>query len=492
MAGSRKDPNVWQYGDFQTPPPLAEAVCKILVRRGVVPGTIIEPTCGSGAFLSAAARVFAGTELMFGLELNPAHVRRARAALATARIEQGDFFTFAWSRLLANAAAPVLVLGNPPWVTNSDLGLLASTNLPDKTSQSDLVGLAARTGAANFDISESMLQTALAWLTDRSGWLAMLVKTSVARKVLKGAWQAALPVGRAAIHRIDARRHFQAATDACLLVIPVGLGQSCTECDVFASLDATEPETVIGFHDQMLVADAAVWRRWRHLIGADTDYCWRSGIKHDCARVMEFTSTDSGRRCNGLGEEVELEPAVVFPLLKSSDIANGRSQARRFVLVCQQAISQDPAAIAKNAPAAWNYLLAHAESLAARKSSVYRNRPRFSIFGVGPYTFTPWKVAVAGLYKSPHFVKVGPVAGQPVVFDDTVYFLPCQSEAQADFVLSLVTSRPYLQLLEAMMFTDGKRPITAQLLRRISLAAVARELGRKVPKLPAPATVVYS
>ena len=30
-----------------------------------------------------------------------------------------------------------------------------------------------------------------------------------------------------------------------------------------------------------------------------------------------------------------------------------------------------------------------------RKSSIYNKRPRFSIFGIGDYSFSKWKVAIS-------------------------------------------------------------------------------------------------
>lgn len=99
------------------------------------------------------------------------------------------------------------------------------------------------------------------------------------------------------------------------------------------------------------------------------------------------------------------------------------------------------------------------------------------MFGVGAYTFAPWKVAISGFYKTLSFMKVGPVHDKPVVMDDTIYFLPCQSEEEADFIMALVRSRPFAELLGAMVFSDEKRPITAELLKRVSLELVADSLG---------------
>ena len=64
------------------------------------------------------------------------------------------------------------------------------------------------------------------------------------------------------------------------------------------------------------------------------------------------------------------------------------------------------------------------------------------------------------------------------MMDDTIYFLPCQSEAETDFILELVRSQPFVELLSAMVFNGEKRPITAELLKRISLELVAEQFDR--------------
>ncbi len=49
--------------------------------------------------------------------------------------------------------------------------------------------------------------------------------------------------------------------------------------------------------------------------------------------------------------------------------------------------------------------------------SIYQNRPRFAVFGVGPYSFAPWKVVISGLCKVPNFVVVPPMNGRPFTVD---------------------------------------------------------------------------
>ncbi|TNF17763.1 MAG: SAM-dependent DNA methyltransferase [Rhodobacteraceae bacterium] len=477
MAGP-KARDTWQYGDFQTPPDLARQVCAVLAARGIAPGAILEPTCGRGAFLAAARAGFPRARQVLGVEINPTHVQDARARLgAGACVEQGDFFTVDWPAVLARDEGPWLVLGNPPWVTNAELGLLKSTNLPAKSNFQRHKGLDALTGKANFDISEWMLLQQLDWLRARSGWIAMLVKAAVARKILRQAWKRGDPVGRAALYRIDAMQHFGASVEACLFVLPVGIGARSRDCDVFDTLDAAAPQATLGFHDQVLVSDVPAYLRHRALVGGNRHHVWRSGVKHDCARVMELTRAEAGHYANGLGEVVLLEPEMVFPLLKSSDVARGRARAERVMLVPQREIGGDTAALAQTAPLTWHYLQRHGARLDARSSVIYRGKPRFSVFGVGAYSFAPWKVAISGFYTSFNFMKVGPSGGKPVVLDDTVYFLPCRSEAEADLLLTLVRSPPYAALLRAMVFPGDKRPVTADLLKRVSLELVASHLG---------------
>ena len=199
---------------------------------------------------------------------------------------------------------------------------------------------------------------------------------------------------------------------------------------------------------------------------------WRSGIKHDCSDLFELAQKN-GDYENGLGMRVDIEDDLLFPLLKSSDLAGNR-RPRKWLLVPQRTMAGSPEDLQRTAPKAWQYLLANDARLAARGSSIYRNRPRFSIFGVGDYSFAPWKVAISGLYKKLDFVVVPPYQDRPVVLDDTCYFFPCQSEQKCSALYTLVSSQPAREFWSAFVFWDAKRPVTAQMLNLLDFAALAR------------------
>ena len=134
-----------------------------------------------------------------------------------------SFFNVDWAQLVANLPEPILVIGNPPWVTNSALGLLGSSNLPDKSNFQGRSGFDAITGKSNFDISEWRLIKLLDALDNRSAYLAMLCKTAVARKALYHSLKSGIRVESSSVQSIDSKRQFDASVEACLLCFRLGV-----------------------------------------------------------------------------------------------------------------------------------------------------------------------------------------------------------------------------------------------------------------------------
>ena len=184
---------------------------------------------------------------------------------------------------------------------------------------------------------------------------------------------------------------------------------------------------------------------------------------------------------NGLGEVVNLESTYLYPMLKSSELMKPHPTPSRYMLVTQRSVGEDTSRIERKAPRIWAYLQSHADRLDGRASSIYRNRPRFSVFGVGPYSFAPWKVAISGFYKRLDFRCVGPFEAKPVVLDDTCYFLPCQTEHDAKLLAELLNSKAAKGFFRSFIFWDAKRPITAQLLANLNLRMLATEAGVSLP-----------
>jgi len=123
----------------------------------------------------------------------------------------------------------------------------------------------------------------------------------------------------------------------------------------------------------------------------------------------------------------------------------------------------------------WKYLMDHAEWFDRRKSSIYRNRPRFSIFAIGDYAFAPYKVAISGFYNNLRFQVAGNVGDKPVMLDNTCYFFPCTSIDEAMFFKDLLNSETARRFLSSLIFRDSKRPVTIDILKRIDLKKLAKK-----------------
>jgi hypothetical protein len=475
-----KTPKKIEFGDFQTPLSMAREICALLKREAVEPEIVLEPTCGVGAFLVAAAEAFPSARLT-GFEINAGYLREARQSLerisATDRITlcAQDFFTHDWDKALEAIPGSLLMLGNLPWVTNAAVASLNGNNVPVKQNFQGFRGIEAMTGKSNFDISEWMLIRLVRALRGRTATIAMLCKSGTARKLLRYAWQNDGRITEASLYRVDARKHFNASVDACLLLARTG-SNGPAEMAVYDCLQSRTAARRTGLAGPDLVADIRTYRRLRHLEGLCPGQ-WRSGVKHDCASVMELRPNPDETFSNKLDERVSPEPDYLYPLLKCSDLANGLIRPRRFVLITQKRVGEDTSSIATHAPRTWEYLTAHLRYFEARKSSIYNARVPFALFGIGDYAFAPWKVAVSGLHHHPRFVPVGLSDGRPVMFDDACYFLSCADEKEACVIAEILNTPHCLDFMESLMFRDSKRPVTVELLQRLNLSAIAQDAG---------------
>jgi len=389
----------------------------------------------------------------------------------TIKIHHCDFLKTNLGELSWLEHGPLLVVGNPPWITNSELGALKSNNVPSKSNIKRLRGIDALTGEANFDIAEYVwikLIKELAWARPT---IALLCKTTVARNVLRFASDTRLPISGAAIYRIDAKRWFDAAADACLFRLEAGGSECSYAAKVYSSLEALEPETVLSIVNGSLIANAEAYRKFSFFDGQ----CfleWRQGLKHDLAAIMELTEA-SGALRNKRDEIVEIENDFVYPLLKSSDLHGQDDPLPRYrVIITQKHLGDETSDLAGKAPRLWSYLNRHLQAFRSRQSSIYQGRPDFAIFGIGDYSFSSFKLAVSGLYKNIRFRVLRPFDGKPVMLDDTCYFVQCESLQQACALAQLLNHDVTLTFLDSVVFKDSKRPLTKRVLQRLDIEAI--------------------
>ncbi len=452
MSGNKKE-----FGDYQTPIEFCDRVCSYLDEQGLSRNieAIFEPTCGLGNFLVSAAERFHIPAI--GIDINNSYIKTAHERLPSGKFLNDNIFDISVSDICRYRN--VLVIGNPPWATNSDLDY----NLPHKTNFKKLKGIDALTGYSNFDICEYVILQMLNEFKGTDSVICMLCKTSVARNVILEIDRNSIPCNIIEMLNFNSRKVFGVSAAACVLIIQLSSTyDSAISCHVkdFDSLETIDTLTINN----------------HHFVSSDTNIqdfegtcqmTWRSGVKHDCGKVMELELVN-GNYVNKYKEVVDVEGDLVFPLVKSSLFKSPIIRDfKKFVIVTQQKAKQDTSYIEQKYPHLWSYLSSHNEDFSNRKSIIYKKSGSFSMFGVGEYSFAPYKVGVSGFYKKPLFSLL--TADKPVMTDDTSYFLSFDNYDDAYTVMLLLNSQPVQDYLTSIAFLDSKRPYTVKLLSRVDL-----------------------
>ncbi len=480
------------YGDWQTPIPLAEKICETHILRYGNPNVVIEPTCGLGAFVLSALQTFPDLSEIHAIEINAQYTAELKTRLLVKALDthsdrhpdiyiyNADFFEFDFTRIIQKCRLNnwnLAVIGNPPWVTNSVQGKAHSKNLPIKRNSYGLKGIDAITGKSNFDISEYISLHLMKLSQVCNGGISFLLKNSVIRNILMKQHAESLQIGNIEQRLIDAASEFNVSVDASCFSAKF----NCTSSSTCAVKDFYSGQFIkeYGWSNDSFVADTKLYGYFSKYDKSST-YIWRSGIKHDCASVVEL-SLLNGVLVNGFGEIVRIEDDMIYPLLKSSDINKNQTDSiRKFIIIPQRKVGEDTSLLATTHPLTYAYLSKYEAEFRSRKSSIYRNKDKFSIFGVGDYSFSPYKVLVSSLYKDIHFLLVSQFAGKPIMVDDTCYQLDFDNYEEAKSIYDALNSQEIQSLLQALVFKDAKRVVTKSLLMRLDLAQVCKDKGRKV------------
>jgi hypothetical protein len=164
-------------GAFYTPAPLVERTLKLaLAQLDEGPLTVVDPACGAGAFLAAAARMRPQARLC-GVELLPEVARVCQVRVPGAEVHVGDALRGGLEPLLGRIPADhhELWVGNPPYNGTSAL-------LKDRAAWSRLralMPLALPSGTSLRDDFAFFLLLAAHRLSTRPGVLAFITPSSL-------------------------------------------------------------------------------------------------------------------------------------------------------------------------------------------------------------------------------------------------------------------------------------------------------------------------
>jgi hypothetical protein len=492
------EPDRAEYGDFQTNKNLSDNVCNLLKNQNTDPQIIIEPTCGKGNFIISSLNKFENIKFIYGVEIYKPYVWETKFSILNYFLENKNsnlpeiniyhhnVFDFDFKKISnKHKDQKILIIGNPPWVTNSKLSSLGSDNLPVKSNFKNHNGLDAITGKGNFDIGENISVKLISIFSKLNGNFAFLVKNSVAKNILLEQIKTKYQISNIKQFDIDAKKEFNVSVNACLLMFSLNKIPDITisEYDFYARNLIRE----YGWVNNKFVANIELYLKSENVDG-ESPFIWRQGVKHDASKIMELENAD-GHYLNNNKEPVEIEENLVYALLKSSDLKGTViNKSRKYTIITQKKVGQDTKYIKELYPKTYNYLYNNIEYFNKRKSSIYKGKPIFSIFGIGDYSFKPYKIAIAGMYKTIIFSLVKPINNKPVMLDDTCYFIGFETLIEAEITQILLSKEITQNFIKSIAFKDAKRMITKNLLMRIDLNKIINktdicELQLKIPNL---------
>lgn len=499
------EPDRTEYGDFQTNLGLAGKIAFHLTSKDISPKIVIEPTCGKGNFILSLLKYFDNIETIIGVEIYKPYVWECKFNIIdfylnnpkekkpNISIVHSSVFDFDFKAIAKDAfGKELLILGNPPWVTNSKLGSLNSSNLPKKTNFKNHHGIDAITGKGNFDIAEYITLMMIRIFQNLNGTIALLVKNTVIKNIVFDQYKNKHQIAEIEKYSIDSKKEFNVSVEASLFYCKLNVEPEfvCTERSVYTENEIRAIQWTnrsleksinnrFGWTSKKFVSNIDTYVHSQKLDGT-CPFEWRQGIKHDCSSIMELDKVN-GHFINGLKEEIKLENGLVYGLLKSSDLKNiVISKTRKYTIVTQKKVGQGTNYIKYDYPNTFQYLQRHQDIFNLRKSSIYNNKPPFSIFGVGEYSFKPYKVAISGFYKTFHFTIVLPQDEKPLMLDDTCYMLGFDKLEFAVYSSILLNSTITTQFLRSITFADAKRTFTKDILMRIDLLELAKTFDKSL------------
>jgi hypothetical protein len=208
--------------------------------------------------------------------------------------------------------------------------------------------------------------------------------------------------------------------------------------------------------------------------------------------------------------EAVIEPDLVYPLLRWSDVARWSARPSGYVL-----LAQDPAAragidlerMSRDYPLTLAYLVRFQQVLTERAAyrRYQRRQPFYSMYNVGPYTLASAKVVWRRMDRQLRAAVVETIddkylGRRPVVPQETCVLIAGESGDEAHYLCGMLNSKPVNAIVSAHCVSGGKGFGTPSILdyvplrrfnpddaRHAELAALSRHLHHLAaePSLPA-------
>jgi len=419
-----------------------------------------------------------------------------------------------WARIIKNAFAPLFnndfdyVAGNPPWVNWENLPENYRQDTKRLWEEHGLFphsGMDTILGKGKKDISMLMTYVAMDKYLKNGGKLGFLITQSVFKSVGAGQGFRRFLLGNGEyvqVQHVDDMvelQPFEGASNRTSVVIlqkgrqtkypmPSYLywkkmvrGKSIV---VDSSLDdvlqmterkqfTAEPVDEDDPTSSWLTGKPKAIKAVKKLLG-QSDYVAHEGVNSGGANGIYWVDIIDKRPdglvvvsniTEGTKKKVEsiqmaIEPDLLYPLLRGRDVKRWQAEPSTCTLMAQDPEKRhgiDENEMKTDYPKAYLYLKRFEPFL--RERPAYRryfrsDAPFYSMFNVGEYTFTPYKVVWPWIAQAIRAAVITKHLGKPVLPDNNVTFVACFSTEEAYYICALLNSMP-LDFTARSLYASG-------------------------------------
>ncbi len=424
-----------------------------------------------------------------------------------------------------------LVIGNPPWVGWETLPAEYRVKTRDLWLTHGLFphrGMSAILGSGKKDLSMLLSYVASDQLLKEGGWLAFITTQAVFKTSAGAGFRRfqlgpdETPLGVTHVEDLTEVQPFPGATNRTVLFLwqkgkitryplpyfvwqPVSGGSprlpEAAPLDevlklVTRQVCAAEPAAPNQPTSTWLTLPAADCDELRKLVGP-SPYRAHEGANTGGANAVYWlkkTSTDTasnfvqvqnivaGAKRAVSEVSAELEPDLLYPLLRGSDVRRWRAEPTAWLLLAQDPIQRSgigEVELQKTLPRTYAYLKQFETMLrgrAAYKRYFERRRansmvaaPFYSMFDVGSYTLAPCKVVWHRMLTPVQAAVVDSLAERPIIPQETLAFIPCSTATEAHYLCGLLNSAIFNRAAAAYSQAGGKSFASPHLLTHLHL-----------------------
>lgn len=526
-------------GEYFTPHWLAQATIEMSGYQGEANNILFDPGCGSGSFLLAVAgmkRQAAGQATpallddvlhnVIGCDINPLSVLTARLNLLWWLAEHfgeplSDFdlpvfhYDTVFATPLGNSSPDALhkhlpegcnyLVGNPPWINWNALPPTYRQKLEREILPHyvlfDFQGQEAQLGHSNDDYLVTFTFVTIDRYLRAGGLCSFIVKqpllTNVSGRTFRHfAIRRLCKTTPLRVHKVADLRQvnpFGIANETAIVVLKKGertvypvpyeiwlknhhqIEIETRQAQPASESDATSPWVIL----------TPELEQTRFMEGR-CPYEIRHGLKHDVADVLivqiveqsdsKLVIAPAGRPA----EKYEIEPHALFPFVQPRHLAAWRVKGYTYAIIPQRKAGENnEREVRQTLPLTYAYLKRFESAFAARRSRIFSGTPFYGLFGLGDYTWAPYKICWCGLGFRPEFAVAGPVADalvgtKPLVPDGTVYFIPTSDQLEAHFLCAILNAEIVHTFLSTRS-SKSKRGLPKKLMQQLRLPIFRRE-----------------